>query len=203
MVSANSRFKIKVEAASETVSDSQRIFRVGAGIEADNQVRLAEQVFVVFQVVDQILDLALLAAFDCDCDPWVAQTEVLARFHRKHRCEESVSIVGRTTAIQPVVNNNRVCGVSIPSVAIRLFVHMSVHEHLLFRCLLALCASKRFNIDNQERGASFILEFFNTDALDLARFCELPQVSHLFEQVSVDLPLFIEDGRQTLDLNEF
>lgn len=157
----------------------------------------------MFQVVDQILDLALLAAFDCDRDPWVAQTKVLARFNRKDRCEESVSIVGRTTAVQPVVNNNRVCGVSIPSVAIRLLVHMTVHEDLLFRRLLALCASKRFNIDNQERGASFVFELFNTDALDLACFCELPQVSHLLEQVSVDLPLFVEDRRQTLDLNEF
>lgn len=93
VVGTHTDFQVKVEAATQTVGDCERVLCVGARIEANDQVGVADVCLVVFEVVKKIIDLTFFAAFDGYCAPRVAHVQRLKGFDREQCAEKGVSIV--------------------------------------------------------------------------------------------------------------
>lgn len=103
MVGSNFNWKVKVEAATQSMSHSDSVLSVGLSIEANNQIRLAEIGLVLIEIVDQIFDFALLAAFNRDRAPRVREAKHLTRLNTQHGREESVAVVWWAAAVQAAI----------------------------------------------------------------------------------------------------
>lgn len=158
--------------------------------------------FIVLHVMYQICYFAFFTTLNSDCNSRVTEAEILTCFHRKNCCEKGVPIIWRSASVESIVNYNWICRMSSPTIAIRLLVHMSIHKHLLLRCWFALRAGKSLYINDQKWRSTLIFYLFDHDTLDIASLCKFSEMSHLLEKIPVDLPVFIEDGRKTLNLDE-
>ncbi len=119
--------KIEVETAAQTICDSDCLWRVCSCIQANDEIRLAYIWLIMLHVMDKVFNLAFFAAFNRDRASGMAKAETLTGLNWKQSGEESVSVVAATSSVHPVVFNDWVTRVCIPSLAKRLLVHMAVH----------------------------------------------------------------------------
>jgi hypothetical protein len=84
IVFCDNDLQVKIDAPSKTRSDRDGIFSESNRVQANNECRIIEQLFVLLQVVNKIEDFTLLAAFNRDYNFWVRFAQSLARFDRSN-----------------------------------------------------------------------------------------------------------------------
>jgi len=156
---------------------------------------------VALHIEEKIVDLALLASFDRDYATWMAKSEVLARFNRQDCREKRIAIVVRTSSVKKTVFDHWITRVSGPTLTEWLLIHVTVHEYSL---VLADRGAACFgcNINDQERGSSWLLNWLDSHTFDVLRLSKLDEMIHLTEQVPIRLPLRVEYRRERRDTNE-
>ncbi len=157
---------------------------------------------MLLHVEEQIVDFALLTSFDSDYNSWMAISKLLTRFNWKDCAEKRVTIVIRASAKHDAILDDWITRVCVPTLPIRLLVHVTIHEDSLVLCLRG-CPCLGCNIDDKERASARLLKRLYCDAINILGACESDEMIHLSEQVSICFPLWVKDGWQGRNTDEF
>ena len=166
-----------------------------AGIEADDQRRLADALGQVVDVVRQVVAARFLAGFDHDHAARMRNLLRLQGHDRGQRAEDRIAVVGAAAPVQPIALDDRLPRPEVlrPAGHFRLLVEMAVEQD----AVVTLAG----NIDEDQRRAPFQAHHFELHARNRLRACPGFHQGDGLVHVAVLRPVGIEHRRLVRDAN--